>query len=155
MMYREMSEGSLKIEDFYLPFGGHLNEDNRWVVLSEKIPWQKIEREYLKKQKSPTMGAPSKPVRVALGALIIKEKLQISDREVVEQIRENPYLQYFIGLEGFLDAEPFASSLMPSFRARFDGELLGKVNEILFKEHQEEERKKKRKIRQKLKKKKI
>jgi hypothetical protein len=34
---------------------------------------------------------------MALGALIIKEKLGISDRETVEQIRENPYLQYFIG----------------------------------------------------------
>ena len=44
------------------------------------------------------MGAPSKSVRLALGALIIKEKLQISDREVVDQIMENPYLQYFLGL---------------------------------------------------------
>jgi hypothetical protein len=35
---------------------------------------------------------------MALGALIIKEKLGISDRETVEQIKENPYLQYFIGL---------------------------------------------------------
>jgi hypothetical protein len=34
---------------------------------------------------------------MALGALIIKEKLGISDRLTVEQIRENPYLQYFIG----------------------------------------------------------
>ncbi len=30
---------------------------------------------------------------------------------------------------------------MPSFRARFDGELLGKVNQILFREHQEEHKK--------------
>ena len=57
------------------------------------------------------MGAPAKPLRVALGALIIKEKLQISDREVVEQIRENPYLQYFIGLDGYKDKEPFDPSL--------------------------------------------
>jgi hypothetical protein len=32
---------------------------------------------------------------MALGALIIKEKLGSSDRETVEQIKENPYLQYF------------------------------------------------------------
>jgi hypothetical protein len=36
---------------------------------------------------------------MALGALIIKEKCGFSDRETVEQITENPYLQYFIGLE--------------------------------------------------------
>ena len=32
----------------------------------------------------------------ALGALIIKEKLGISDRETIEQIKENPYLQYLL-----------------------------------------------------------
>ena len=31
-------------------------------------------------------GAPAKPFRMALGALIIKELLGISDRETVEQI---------------------------------------------------------------------
>ena len=31
---------------------------------------------------------------MALGALIIKEKLGISDRETVEQIKENPYLGF-------------------------------------------------------------
>ena len=41
------------------------------------------------------------PFRMALGALIIKEKLGISDRETVEQIKENPYLQYFIGREAY------------------------------------------------------
>ena len=42
------------------------------------------------------MGVPAKSFRMALGALIIKEKLEISDRKTVEQIRDNPYLQYFI-----------------------------------------------------------
>jgi len=112
-MYKEMSEKLPVVEDFYLPFGGHLNKNNRWVVLSEKIPWEKIESEYRKKFTNSNMGAPSKTVRMALGSLIIKEKLQISDRELVEQIRENPYLQYFIGFEGYRDEEPFSYSLMP------------------------------------------
>jgi len=47
------------------------------------------------------MGAPGKSFRMALGALIIKEKLGTSDRETVEQIQENPYLQYFIGMTEF------------------------------------------------------
>jgi hypothetical protein len=37
------------------------------------------------------MGAPAKTFRIALVALIIKEKLGTSDRETVEQIKENPY----------------------------------------------------------------
>jgi len=36
-----------------------------------------------------------------LGAKILKEKLGTSDQETVEQIKENPYLQYFIGKESY------------------------------------------------------
>jgi hypothetical protein len=141
------------LEDFYLPFGGHLNEKNRWVLLSQRIPWNEIEQEY-RKGFSQNMGAPGKSAREALGALIIKEKLQISDREVVEQISENPYLQYFLGYEGFRDEEPFSASLLPSFRSRCNGELLEKLNDILFRDYQEELKKKRRKLAKKLKKKK-
>ncbi|WP_082655560.1 transposase [Paenibacillus sp. 32O-W] len=37
-------------------------------------------------------------IRVALGALIIQERLGTDDRETLRQILENPYLQYFLGL---------------------------------------------------------
>ena len=150
-MYREESEKQQKLEDFYMPFGGHLNEENRWVILSKKVPWKKIEKEYKEKLDNTETGAPAKPLRMALGSLIIKEKLQISDREVVEQIIETPYLQYFIGLEGYTDEAPFDASLMVHFRKRLGGELVQKANEILFGEYQEALRKKKRKMRKKLK----
>jgi len=146
-MYREESKKQQKLENFYLPFGGHLDEENRWVILSNLVPWDEIEREYKKKLSASGMGAPAKPLRMALGALIIKEKLQISDREVVDQIRETPYLQYFIGLDGYQDKTPFDPSMMVSFRKRLDGQLIQKTNEILFKEYKESIRKKKRKIR--------
>ena len=151
-MYREESEKQQKLEDFYMPFGGHLNEENRWVILSKKVPWKRIENEYKEKLGNTDIGAPAKPLRMALGSLIIKEKLQISDREVVEQIRENPYLQFFVGMEGYEDKAPFDSSMMVHFRKRLDGELIQKTNEILFEEYQEALRKKKRKMRKKLKK---
>jgi hypothetical protein len=38
---------------------------------------------------------------MALGALIIKARLNLTDEELVEPIKENPYLQSFIGLEAF------------------------------------------------------
>ena len=38
----------------------------------------------------------AKPFRMALGSLIIKEKLGISDRETVEQIRENPTYSFLL-----------------------------------------------------------
>ena len=151
-MYREQNEKQQELKDFYLPFGGHLDKENRWILLSEKVPWKEIEKEYKEKLSNTEMGAPAKPLRMALGALIIKEKLQISDREVVEQIRETPYLQYFIGMEGYEDKAPFDPSMMVHFRKRLDGELIQKTNEILVKEYLEDLRKKKRKMRNNLKK---
>ena len=88
-MYRTAYSDQLSFENFYLPFGGKLSGDNRWVKLADLIPWKKLESDYAK-QFSEDIGAPAKPFRVALGALIIKERLGTSDRETVEQIRENP-----------------------------------------------------------------
>jgi IS5 family transposase len=51
-------------------------------------------------------GAPAKPFRTALGALIIKARLELTNKELVEQIKDNPYLQFFIGLEGFRCSAP-------------------------------------------------
>ena len=92
----------------------------------------------------------SKPFRMALGALIIKEKLRTSDRETVEQIRENPYLQYFIGLSEYSNKEPFEASMMVYFRERIGMNLVKKINSYMvqdFTEKTEEESEKKTKNR--------
>ena len=86
--------------------------------MAQVIPWSEFESEYA--QNFPTeMGAPAKSFRMALGALIIKEKLGISDRETVEQIRENPYLQYFIGQSIYSNELPFDPSLLVHFRRAY------------------------------------
>lgn len=63
---------------------------------------------YAKKEK----GNVAKPLRMALSALIIQTKFQYSDRELVKQITENPYLQYFIGLPGYQETPPFDASML-------------------------------------------
>ena len=103
-MYRQSPTGQLSFENFYLPFGGKLSGENRWVRLAELVPWEIFESEYAE-QFSQGQGAPAKTFRMALGALIIKEKLGTSDEETVEQIRENPYLQYFLGLSEYRAGE--------------------------------------------------
>jgi IS5 family transposase len=105
-----------------------LAEDNRWVKMAQLIPWLEFESDYA--ENFPTeMGAPAKSFRMALGALIIKEKLGISDIETVEQIRENPYLQYFIGQSTYSNEPPFDPSLLVHFRQRISANLIKKVNE--------------------------
>jgi len=127
-MYRRSTPGQLSFENFYLPFGGNLSGENRWIKLAELIPWDSFENEYAE-QFSQGQGAPAKTFRMALGALIIKEKLGTSDEETVEQIRENPYLQYFLGLSEYTDKAPFEASMMVHFRKRLNIEIVGRINE--------------------------
>ncbi len=128
-MYRTTNEAQATAENFDLPFGGKLSEENRWVRLAKLIPWSEFETEYAS-QFSSTMGAPAKPFRMALGALIIKERLGTSDEETVEQIKENPYLQYFLGLTEYTtNKAPFEASMLVHFRKRLSREMVGRINE--------------------------
>ncbi len=96
--------------------------------MAELIPWPEFEAEYAKN--FPTeRGLRAKSFRMALGALIIKEKLLISDRETVEQIRENPYLQYFIGQSTYSNQIAFYPSLLVHFRQQISPNLINKMNE--------------------------
>ena len=127
-MYKKAELAPLQPLDFELANGYKLSALNRWVKMAEIIPWDEFESEYA--ANFPTeKGAPAKSFRMALGALIIKEKLGISDRETVEQIRENPYLQYFIGQSSYSNELPFDSSLLVHFRQRISPNLINKVNE--------------------------
>ncbi len=104
----------LTFETFYLPFGVKLDRNNRWIKLADFIPWHLAEERYAKKFPS-KRGAPALNVRMALGSLIIKEKIGLTDVETVEQIKENPYHHYVIGLEGYQYAAPFDASSMSYF----------------------------------------
>jgi len=144
-MYRQESPKQLSFEDFYLPFGGHLNRGNRWIRLAELIPWDEFEESYAGQFAQSGQGAPAKPFRLALGSLIIKEKLDISDEETVEQIRENPYLQFLVGMEGYRDEPLFDPSMMVHFRKRITAEMLAEINERI---HAEQVKKNSKKIKQ-------
>lgn len=151
-MYRKVETEPKEVNTFELPFEGKLCEENRWVIMSKLIPWAELEEEYAKNF-AQKMGAPGKSLRMALGALIIKEKLGISDRETVEQIKENPYLQYFIGQESYSNQAPFDPSMMVHFREKIGLELANKVNQKMVKKAREEEKKipkKKKKMKSKI-----
>jgi len=130
-MYRKDDTNQLKFEDFYLPFGGKLRSDNRWVILSKQIPFQQIEQQYSANFSDNKAGCPAKSARLALGSLIIKERLGTTDRETVLQIAENPYLQYFLGFSEYKDEVPFDHSLMTHFRKRFNKNTLAQINESI------------------------
>jgi transposase, IS5 family len=127
-MYRQIETNCVTLAKSELIFEGKLAADNRWVVMSKLIPWAEFEEEYAQNFAASGMGAPAKPFRIALGSLIIKERLGVSDRETVEQIRENPYLQYFLGMPKYSDEALFEASMLVHFRQRIGEEIVNRIN---------------------------
>jgi hypothetical protein len=98
-------------------FESALDKNNRWVKLSECIPWDDLAESYYQGLAA-ERGRPLKDARWVIGTVIIKHKLCLSDVETVRQIQENPSLQYFVGLPGYQATAPFSSSLWVEIRKR-------------------------------------
>ncbi|MCH5253155.1 MAG: transposase, partial [Lachnospiraceae bacterium] len=105
-MYKIERYHQLGLEDFDQPAGLKMDPENRWVRKAATIPWEAIEEKYAELFPS-DIGMPAKPLRTALGSLMIQKQYGYSDRELVEQIKENPYYQLFIGLPGYQNDQPF------------------------------------------------
>lgn len=118
-MKRYTSQKQLSIAEFAMPFEAKLDENNRWVVLSKVIPWDKFAELYYKNFPS-RRGAPTKDARMVLGVVIIKHMMKLDDIGVIEFIQENPYAQYFLGLKGFTQKPVFDPSLLVHIRKRID-----------------------------------
>ena len=132
-MIRYTAQAQLTLEGFETPFSQHLDKDNRWVKLAHSIPWDKLANIYYRKMNS-DFGAPSLSARMVIGAVIIKHMLNIDDREVVAQIQENMYLQYFVGLSSFTIQEPFDPSLMVTIRYRLGQDVMEEFNQLVLQE---------------------
>lgn len=111
--YTPTSQHSL----FEHPFGGELDPKNRWVRLADSLPWDKLVKVYAAKLVA-DKGRPSIEPRVVLAALMIKHLKNLPDREVIEEISENIYLQYFAGYSGFRKEPAFDASLFVTLRKR-------------------------------------
>ena len=129
-MYKFDRNHQYSLSDFNQPLGMEMNPENRWVKKAAMIPWDEIEDRYAELFPS-KVGMPAKPLRTALGSLLIQKEYGYSDRELVEQIKENPYYQYFIGLPGYEYKAPFVPSLLVEFRKRLDENVLAEINEMI------------------------
>lgn len=123
-MYRKVQQ--MAFDDFVFPYG-ELDQENEWVKLANIVPWDVAEQEYAKRFVD--NGAPAHPARIALGACIIKQRLNCSDEWTVRHISENPYLQYFIGMKKYSSKCPFGASTMVEFRKRFPPEVIAALLE--------------------------
>jgi hypothetical protein len=136
-MYKYSSHftDQLELFELSLPFGGKLDHENRWIQLCSLIDWRGFEYAYGKLFSH--TGRPALSARLVIGALIIKHVKELSDEEVVEEIVENPYLQFFVGLKEFSYEAPFDESSLSVVRQRlgeetfagFEGVVIGTLVE--------------------------
>ncbi len=120
------------LEGFETPFSKQLNACNRWVVLAKKIPWDHLVNVYGKQMSNHKTGADGINPRVVFGSLIIKHMCCLSDRETIQQIQENMYMQYFIGYNSFSDEAPFDASLFVEIRNRLGIDQINAINEKII-----------------------
>ena len=91
-----------------------LNPKHPLLVLVEHISWESSEKEfaplYIK------LGKPTKPIRLMLGLLILKQIKKLSDESVVEVWEDNSYFQAFCGIDHFQFKAPCNPSDLVHFR---------------------------------------
>lgn len=85
------SPNQLSLSGFGTPFHNQLDQTNRWLVLSNQIPWDDLVNMFNKRNPPKATGRPALNPRVLIGAVIIKHILSVDDRETIAQITENMY----------------------------------------------------------------
>ncbi len=130
-MIKYTSANQLTLEAFKHPFEKELDKNNRWVQLAELVPWDDLAGIYAKNLDADA-GRLSIDIRMVIGVLIIKHKLKLSDRDTVDMISENLYMQYFCGLKGFQNDPPFDPSLFVDIRKRMGADKFDQFNQVVI-----------------------
>jgi transposase, IS5 family len=127
-----ISPNQLEFVGFESPFTKNLDPNNRWVRLSHLIPWDKFVNVYQRQLNNSITGAGGINARVAIGAIFIKHMCDLSDRETIQQIQENIFMQYFIGYSSFSYDPIFDASLFVDLRKRLGSDQINEINEKIL-----------------------
>ena len=120
----------VELFELSLPFNGKLYRENRWIKLSFLIDWRSFEYTYAKLFSA--IGRPALWARLVIGSMIIKHVKEVSDKEVVQEIIESPYLQFFIGLKKFQYSPAFESSSLSNVRDRLGADTFDEFEQSII-----------------------
>jgi len=130
-MRRYTPQNQLSFESFKTPFERKLDPANKWVRLANEIPWDDCATIYLRSLDE-KVGRPCLDARLAVGSLLIKHLKGLSDRDVVEELSENVYLQYFVGFSSFNPDPAFDASLFVILRKRMGVSEFDEMNDLII-----------------------
>ncbi len=93
-----------------------LDSNDPLIALADTINWGLFEASFEKYYSKE--GRPAKPIRLMVGLLLLKQLKNLSDEEIIEQWKQNPYYQYFCGFHAFQVALPCHPTDLVYFRKR-------------------------------------
>lgn len=130
-MINYSSQYQTQFEDFSNLCQLELDSCNRWIQLGALLPWDRMVQVYAKRF-SPNMGAGAVNPRWVIGAFIIKHKLRLSDQETLLSISENPYMQFFLGLQTYRPKQLFSPTLFVELRKRLGEDTFDEFSRTLI-----------------------
>ena len=102
---------------FHSELFNQLDPKDPLIALSHTIGWESFEAAF-SKHYCHDNGRPSKPIRLMVGLLILKQLENLSDERVVLQFKRNPYYQYFCGHPAYIPDVPCNATELVHFRKR-------------------------------------
>ena len=103
-----------------------LDPNDLLLKLASTIPWQEFE-EAFSIHYAAAAGAPSKPIWLMVGLLILKQLENLSDESIVLQWKRNPYYQAFCGMKEFQQKLPCHSTELVHFRKRIGAQGVERI----------------------------
>ena len=107
------------------------NKTHELVIFREIIPWD-LMIDFLKVYYKDNQGAIGKSLRTMVALLIISRLRELSDRVVVEQVKENRYIQYFCNVEDKNISTFIHPSSLCIFRKRLGEEGIAIIERYIF-----------------------
>lgn len=130
-MYRRKDRKTIPLFPELFPFGGKLNENNRWIRIAGLIPWEELEEEYAAHFSD--VGRPGADSQLVIGLLLLKHMTGLSDEGIVQDVLENPYMQAFCGFEKFVTDEILDPSTLTKMRERLGLEFFKELERKTYK----------------------
>jgi IS5 family transposase len=113
-------------------FQAKLNPKHELLILAEKIDWERLAEELAPNYSK--VGRAGKPIRLMVGAHILKHMHDLSDEDVVKRLNGDIYWMSFCGIdEPFAtpDWTPLDASTMTYFRKRIGSAGVNKIEQVV------------------------
>ena len=102
---------------FHSELFSQLDVKDPLIQLANTINWTVFDDAF-EQHYSQNNGRPSKPIRLMVGLLLLKQLENLSDERVVLQFKRNPYYQYFCGHSNYIPGMPCNATELVHFRKR-------------------------------------